>query len=72
MSKLPSVVDIHCAKLAAIPTLARGIFIDIGEDPKREGLLRTPERFHKAIQELTSGYAQTPEGVVGEGIFKRY
>jgi GTP cyclohydrolase I len=70
MSNLPSLADIQCGKTVAIPTLARGIFLDIGEDPQREGLLRTPERFHKAIQELTSGYAQTPEGVVGNGIFQ--
>jgi len=70
MSNLPSVVDLHCNHNLAIPTLAKGIFAEIGEDPKREGLLKTPERFHKAIQDLTSGYALTPEGVVGEGIFE--
>lgn len=52
-----------------IPGLARGIFLEIGEDPLREGLQRTPERFYKSIQDLTSGYKMTPEDVVGEGIF---
>lgn len=57
-------------KLPLIPHLARGIFLEIGEDPKREGLVKTPERFYKAIQELTSGYTTTPEAVVGDGIFE--
>ena len=43
---------------------------DVGEDPMREGLLRTPERFQKAFFELTSGYNKTVEQVIGEGIFE--
>lgn len=41
----------------------------IGEQPEREGLLKTPERFERAMKELTSGYALSAEEVVGEGIF---
>ena len=41
----------------------------VGEDPSREGLLRTPERVAKAMQFLTRGYRQRVEDVVGEGIF---
>ncbi|MEI8025926.1 MAG: GTP cyclohydrolase I FolE [Pseudomonadota bacterium] len=52
-----------------IPKLAESIFLEIGEDPKREGLLKTPERFYKAIQHLTSGYGKTASEVIGEGIF---
>lgn len=43
---------------------------NIGEDPQREGLARTPERFEKALAELTSGYKQDVAQVVGEGIFQ--
>lgn len=43
---------------------------NIGEDPTREGLLRTPERFEKALSELTSGYKQDLADVVGEGVFE--
>lgn len=53
-----------------IPRLAKELFTEIGENPNREGLQRTPERFYKAIQALTSGYKMTPEEVVGEGIFE--
>jgi GTP cyclohydrolase I len=36
----------------------------------REGLQKTPERFHKAFLELTSGYSTSVEEVIGEGIFR--
>ncbi len=70
MSNVPAIFDIHCSQQTSIPQLARGLFTDIGEDPDREGLLRTPERFHKAMQELTAGYAQSAEDVVGDGVFE--
>jgi GTP cyclohydrolase I len=40
-----------------------------GEDPGREGLVRTPARFDRAILELTRGYQMTLTHAVGEGIF---
>ena len=49
--------------------LARTVFRQIGEDPSREGLLRTPQRFEKALHELTMGYQLTAEQAVGEGLF---
>ena len=42
----------------------------IGEDPKREGLLKTPERVAKAMKFLMQGYESSAEDVVGRGIFK--
>ena len=48
----------------------RMILSAVGEDPTREGLLRTPERFSKALMDLTSGYRKTPAEVVGEGVFQ--
>ncbi len=65
----PAAADPRFISAAPIPSLARGIFLEIGEDPNREGLLKTPDRFYKAIQDLTSGYALTPAAVVGEGVF---
>jgi len=41
----------------------------LGEDPAREGLVRTPARVAKAMAFLTHGYAQRVEDVVGEGVF---
>lgn len=42
----------------------------LGEDPEREGLLRTPERVARAMKWLTRGYRLTLADVVGEGVFE--
>jgi GTP cyclohydrolase I len=42
----------------------------VGEDPDREGLLRTPERVAKAMRFLTRGYQERVEDVVGSAIFE--
>jgi GTP cyclohydrolase I len=41
----------------------------LGEDPAREGLVKTPDRVAAAMQWLTRGYAQTAEAVVGDALF---
>src|SRR6202162_5051903 len=47
----------------------RKILQSIGEDPNREGLRRTPERFEKAFRYLTSGYRQDPEKLLNGAMF---
>ncbi len=42
----------------------------LGEDPKREGLLKTPLRVSNSLKFLTEGYDSSAEAVVGKGIFK--
>jgi GTP cyclohydrolase I len=42
----------------------------IGEDPEREGLIKTPQRVANAMKFLTQGYSSSAEEVVGKGIFK--
>jgi GTP cyclohydrolase I len=49
--------------------LTRDLLIKIGEDPDREGLRKTPERFGEAIRFLTSGYRQDPRDVLQRAIF---
>ena len=48
----------------------REILAAVGEDPDREGLVRTPERVAKAMSFLTSGYAMTVDDVVGSALFE--
>ncbi|MBN21499.1 MAG: GTP cyclohydrolase I FolE [Bdellovibrionaceae bacterium] len=45
------------------------ILNQIGENPERQGLLSTPKRVEKSYEFLTSGYHQTVEEVIGEGVF---
>ncbi len=41
----------------------------IGEDPQREGLVKTPQRVYKAFMHLTEGYRKDPEEILGEALF---
>ena len=42
----------------------------LGEDPNREGLLKTPDRVAKAMSFLTKGYQQDPEKILESAVFK--
>jgi GTP cyclohydrolase IA len=53
----------------SIAALMEQILRQIGEDPGREGLLKTPERFEKALRYLTSGYRQDIKKVVNGATF---
>lgn len=46
------------------------ILENLGEDPSREGLLKTPERAAKAMQFLTQGYDQDPAKILKGAMFK--
>ncbi len=53
----------------AIASHAEEIIRILGEDPEREGLLRTPERVEKALRFLTSGYATDIQKIVNGALF---
>ena len=52
-----------------IEKLIEQLLKELGEDPHREGLERTPERVAKALQYLTSGYSQNVEQVLNDALF---
>ena len=53
----------------SISDQVRKMLTGLGEDPNREGLVRTPVRFEKAMQYLTSGYSQKLEDLVNDALF---
>lgn len=50
--------------------LVRNMLLEIGEDPNREGLRRTPLRVAKAMDFLTSGYEQSAEEIIKGAVFE--
>ena len=57
------------AHKAAIQSATREILHHIGEDPEREGLVRTPERVARMYDELTAGYHTDPIKLINDAIF---
>jgi GTP cyclohydrolase I len=57
------------ATIASIAGKYRDILRDVGEDPDREGLLKTPERVAKALQYLTHGYDLDPAEILRSAMF---
>ena len=49
--------------------LIHQLLVDIGEDPTREGLVKTPARVAESLRFLTQGYAQDPQTIIGDAIF---
>jgi GTP cyclohydrolase I len=70
MKKNGAVVDFRPkAETESIAQHMRAILELVGEDPKREGLLRTPERSEKALKFLTSGYTADIQQLVNGALF---
>ncbi|GIU73972.1 MAG: GTP cyclohydrolase 1 [Bryobacteraceae bacterium] len=59
----------HKREEGAIAAHVREILRELGEDPKREGLLATPSRAEKALRFLTSGYTADIHKIVNGAIF---
>jgi GTP cyclohydrolase I len=49
--------------------LYKNVIEQLGENPAREGLLKTPERVAKAMKFLTNGYDQVPDAIIESAIF---
>ena len=54
---------------ASTQELLRELLVRLGEDPDRDGLVRTPERMQKSLEFLTKGYDQDPDKVLQGALF---
>jgi GTP cyclohydrolase I len=54
---------------ASFEDLVREMIVRLGEDPAREGLVRTPNRVHRAFEHLTKGYKEDAEAMLRKALF---
>lgn len=59
--------DEECTK--SLSSNYKEVIVNLGEDPSREGLIKTPERVAKAMQFLTQGYDQNPQEILKSAMF---
>lgn len=64
-----SSVDTTTVTSASFEDLVQEILVRLGEDPKREGLVRTPNRVHRAYEFLTRGYKEDPAAMLKNALF---
>lgn len=50
--------------------LIRGLLLEMGENPEREGLLKTPHRVKEMYQFLTKGYREDPQALINEAVYE--
>ena len=58
------------AKITSVASHYKDILTQLGENPEREGLLKTPERVAKALQYLTHGYDVDPAQILRSAMFE--
>ncbi len=62
-------VRVLAPKPGGIAVAMKEVLAELGEDPSREGLLKTPQRFERAMRFITSGYQQNLEQIVNGALF---
>ena len=66
MKQIDEVLTLTSASTA---DLVHELLIRLGEDPQRDGLLKTPERVQKALEYLTKGYHEDPDKILQGALF---
>ena len=70
LKKKASLIEIqHKTPKVSIASHMRDVLRALGEDPTRDGLVRTPERIENALRYLTSGYSADLEQIVNGALF---
>jgi GTP cyclohydrolase IA len=69
MPNTSAIVEAPLLDSLSTQDLYRELLVRIGEDPTRDGLLRTPERMEKSMKFLTRGYAMNVTDVLHEALF---
>jgi GTP cyclohydrolase I len=69
MAKGAATLEQSALENVSTQDLYREILVRIGEDPNRDGLLRTPERMEKALKFLTRGYTMSVTDVLHDALF---
>jgi GTP cyclohydrolase I len=69
MPDTPGSVETSTLTSASFEDLARELIVRLGEDPTREGLIRTPERMRRAYEYLAKGYREDAEAMLKEALF---
>jgi GTP cyclohydrolase IA len=70
--EMKSTTPLQAADSTTTPDLSglvKELLIGLGEDPDREGLVRTPARVAKSLQELTAGYTIDIDALINEALF---
>jgi GTP cyclohydrolase I len=66
---MKSATEPNTLTAASVDELVHEMLIRLGEDPEREGLVRTPVRVQKALQFLTKGYKEDAEALLRNALF---
>ena len=68
--KQKALVKVMRPPAGSIAAHVRELLEELGESPSREGLMRTPERYEKAMRFLTSGYTTSLAEIVNHAVFQ--
>src|SRR5512146_71121 len=66
---MKATTEVSTITSASFEELVREMIVRLGEDPQREGLERTPERVHRALEQLTRGYKEDAEAILRGALF---